>query len=114
MSRLPIHPTPETFVTTRIPRSRKYYVGERRNIPFEVPEQRGVETEWKASKAVVYKPDGAIQELTEETGLRETEDGLFLALVEFTMEGYWTVVFHYGPEDESELFQYRVRVRVVA
>lgn len=114
-ARLPINPTPETFVTTRVPRTKKYYLGERRMIPFKVPEQRGVDTEWVCSKVMIYKPDGNIVTVNNgDAGLSEPEDGLMMAAVDLTQAGMWTIIFHYGPEDESESFQYRVRVRVVA
>lgn len=114
-ARLPINPTPQTFVTTRVPRTKKYYLGERRMIPFKVPEQRGTDTEWVCSKVMIYKPDGNITTiLNDEEGLSEPEDGLMMAAVDLVQEGMWTIEFYYGPEDESESFKYRVRVRVVA
>ena len=114
-TRLPINPTPETFVTTRVPRTRKFYLTEVRSIPFKVPEQRGIETEWSCSKVEVYKPDG--NKVTINNGddkLTELSDGVFMAMVTFNMLGLWTIIFYYGPEGSEESFQYRMRARVVA
>jgi hypothetical protein len=114
-ARLPINPTPDTFVTTRVPRTKKFFLGERRMIPFKVPEQRGVDTEWVCSKVMIYKPDGNIDTINNgEDGLSEPIDGLMMAAVDLIQEGMWLIEFYFGPEDESESFKYRVRVRVVA
>jgi hypothetical protein len=114
-TRLPINPTPDTFVTTRVPRTKKFFLGERRMIPFKVPEQRGVDTEWVCSKVMIYSPDGSIETINAgEDGLSEPVDGLMMAAIDLIQEGMWLIEFYFGPEDESESFKYRVRVRVVA
>lgn len=110
---IPARPTvPTTIVTSRTPRTKKVYLGEKRAMEFRVVEQFGAEQEWVCSRVEVFSPDGEVTTLTEE--IAEPSDGLFVVSVEFTLLGIYELRWFFGPEDHSEAYQARQRMRVVA